>query len=263
MIDEVWEEIESSNYYFISNYGNIKSVDRCVERINTSKLGNTYTQSVFIKGQTLKLQESRSGYLKIRVGCIQEQYVHRLVAKGFVKGYKDGFVVNHIDGNKTNNYYKNLEWVSPSDNQKHSYEVLGNTSFGRCAIRFEGTVYAYDYKTNELVAVMCGNKEMREKGFDFRLVSAVLKGKRNKHKGCYFKKVYDAPSKSKQSSDITPSYKGVIKVCDVDGNLLYESTLAGLRDKGYTIQRIIDVIKGKAVKHKNLKFLLKEGFNER
>lgn len=33
--------------------------------------------------------------------------------------------VNHIDGNKANNHYSNLEWTSISDNIKHSYDTLG------------------------------------------------------------------------------------------------------------------------------------------
>ena len=47
--------------------------------------------------------------------------VHRLVAITFVTGRsKDKNIVNHIDQNKLNNHYKNLEWVSVKDNVRYS-----------------------------------------------------------------------------------------------------------------------------------------------
>ena len=46
---------------------------------------------------------------------------HRLVAENFVSGYFEGAVVNHKDGNKLNNHYSNLEWVTQQDNIKHYY----------------------------------------------------------------------------------------------------------------------------------------------
>lgn len=49
-------------------------------------------------------------------------YIHTLVAKIFVGGWEEGFVVNHIDGDKFNNNYQNLEWVSQQDNIVHSVE---------------------------------------------------------------------------------------------------------------------------------------------
>ena len=49
--------------------------------------------------------------------------LHRIVAKLFHgQDYQEGLVVNHIDGNKQNNFADNLEWVTQSDNIKHSYE---------------------------------------------------------------------------------------------------------------------------------------------
>ena len=49
--------------------------------------------------------------------------LHRIVAKLFHgQDYKEDLVVNHIDGNKLNNFADNLEWVTQSDNIKHSYD---------------------------------------------------------------------------------------------------------------------------------------------
>jgi hypothetical protein len=48
-------------------------------------------------------------------------FVHRLVAEYFIAPKKDNLQVNHIDGNKANNDFRNLEWVTPSQNTKHAY----------------------------------------------------------------------------------------------------------------------------------------------
>lgn len=47
---------------------------------------------------------------------------HRLVAKQFVINHKPNKynVVNHIDGNKQNNYFENLEWCTHSMNIQHA-----------------------------------------------------------------------------------------------------------------------------------------------
>jgi|LakMenE18May11ns_1017448.scaffolds.fasta_scaffold9665294_2 hypothetical protein len=52
--------------------------------------------------------------------------VHRLIALAFVANPLDKKFVNHKDGNKLNNHYTNLEWVTQSENELHSVRVLGN-----------------------------------------------------------------------------------------------------------------------------------------
>ena len=47
--------------------------------------------------------------------------VHRLVAICFVEG-DVSLTVNHIDGNKLNNVYTNLEFISAKDNIKHAWD---------------------------------------------------------------------------------------------------------------------------------------------
>lgn len=71
----------------------------------------------------LKLQSK--GYQMVGLtkddGTKANYYVHRLVAAAFCEGYEECLQVNHLDGNKSNNYYKNLEWVTRSENMIHAF----------------------------------------------------------------------------------------------------------------------------------------------
>ena len=113
-MEEVWTPLfEYEGYYMVSNFGEVKSVER--------KINNK-----IYKSHVLKLKDIR-GYKNVglsRDGKVKTKQVHRLVMLSFNynSDYKE-LQVNHIDGNKGNNKLDNLEWVTPSENQKHSYKM--------------------------------------------------------------------------------------------------------------------------------------------
>lgn len=99
--NEVW--IKYDNEYDVSCYGRVKH-----------NFKNHY--------RLLGGSKHKDGYIFVTLHGKQIP-LHRIVAKLFhEQDYKEGLVVNHIDGNKQNNFADNLEWVTQSDNIKHSYE---------------------------------------------------------------------------------------------------------------------------------------------
>ena len=105
---ETLVSINNASYYMVSNYGNVKSIDRTIVR----KDGKKY----LYKGQILKQQINNQGYSQISIvyddGKYRTIHVHRLVAEYFVPNPNSLPEVNHKDENKQNNYDWNLEWCN-------------------------------------------------------------------------------------------------------------------------------------------------------
>lgn len=76
----------------------------------------------------LSLQIDRNGYQSVQVGGRKGNrlLVHRMVAETHLSNTNSkSLQVNHKDYNRTNNNVTNLEWVSISENHKHSYQKPG------------------------------------------------------------------------------------------------------------------------------------------
>lgn len=125
-MEEIWKDIKGfEGYYQISSYGRVKRLPKKVLQSNGSFA--TYRERI------LK-QENLKGYLRVTLSLDNKQkrfYTHRLVAQHFIQNSNSKKYVNHIDGNKENNKISNLEWCTASENERHSYDVLGKINNNR------------------------------------------------------------------------------------------------------------------------------------
>lgn len=93
-----------------------KFVNERYEISNTGKLRNG--------NHILKGIVGNCGYVQysMYLGNYKRKYelAHRLVAKAFIENPDNKAEVNHIDCNRLNNNVENLEWVTHSENIRHS-----------------------------------------------------------------------------------------------------------------------------------------------
>lgn len=110
-------------YYEVSDEGCVRSLARVIDRVSGRR------GLLPVRARVLRQALTIHGYpfvILCRDGKRQRR-VHQLVACAFL-GSKptNKHIVNHIDGNKLNNCVSNLEWVTYSENTRHSVDVLGN-----------------------------------------------------------------------------------------------------------------------------------------
>ena len=70
--------------------------------------------------------QEKNGYIRVKIEnkClgIVRTTVHRLVAEAFIPNTDNKEEVNHINSIRNDNRISNLEWVTHSENMKHSYK---------------------------------------------------------------------------------------------------------------------------------------------
>lgn len=182
-----WVLIPNYPEYNMSDSGLVRSLTRMITQ--TSRHGTPMTRKY--EGTTVKQKINNHGYFQVVVRNQTQGSktinIHRLVAELFVDGKEDGLVVNHKDGNKLNNHWSNLEWVTTQRNIEHAFEIgLAEIPYGFESNACKGWVEAIN-AVGEIVATFAGEQQARSCGFTPAGVSSVLTGRQKKHRGLTFR----------------------------------------------------------------------------
>lgn len=166
-----YEDVE--DYYLFSNYGEIIS-------------------NIYKKVNYLKTRADNNGYASISLKTVdgKDRLVrpHRLVGLTFVDKYESHYtILNHIDENKMNANYDNLEWCD----QKY------NVNYGTAKKRSRETmlknkkkvkaVIAFNLETNEKTYFETIGDASRATLVGRSAISNICKGKQKSSKGYSFK----------------------------------------------------------------------------
>lgn len=125
--------------------------------------------------EVCKWSDNGNGYYSVGASG-KRIYVHRLVAEAYLKKpSEDHTQVNHIDGNKGNNHYTNLEWITPSNNIQHAHKeglMRGRVEYGSTTYRSEEDIVAV---YSDIVLNGMGITEAAKKhGFSRTTVSSFI-----------------------------------------------------------------------------------------
>ena len=138
---EEWKDIPGyEGLYQASTLGRIRTCEGKVTR--SARCSRRVWKQRIMK---LKCCRNRKGRQDYRVELWKDGEHHtflvsRLVALTWCDGYRDGFTVNHKNGDHLDNRAENLEWLSRGDNIRHGFangfypqaKLCGNYAYADC-----------------------------------------------------------------------------------------------------------------------------------
>ena len=156
----MWKDIPNCPKYECSNTGIIRNKHTFNELSKTINKNGYVEHCVSIDGKRKII------------------FPHRIVATLFVDNKSNKPMVNHIDGDKTNNDASNLEWCTNSENLRHANDVLGLKIGGRNKKPVLCVETGIIYPSCSHAAKAYGVHDSQ--------INAICHGKKKTAKGCHF-----------------------------------------------------------------------------
>lgn len=140
----------------------------------------------FKRNKWMKPRVDKDGYYQIGLynneGEQKWFYLHRAEYEAVSgKPIPEGMQVNHIDENKTNNHFDNLNLMTPKENNNWG------THNERVSKARRKRVQAFNKQGNLMYDFPSAQEAQRQMGFDNGHISECCKGKRKTHKGLIWK----------------------------------------------------------------------------
>lgn len=180
-MQEEWKQYKNTAYH-VSNTGYIMNM-------NTLKM--------------LATTKTRQGYMRLNLwhdGRSTNVAVHRLIAEVFLPNPENKQIVNHIDGNPSNNRLENLEWSTIQENVEHAYATGLSKRGEDCTV-----AKLTEAQVLEIIECMRNSQTVAQTAKQFNMsaaaISNIWNGKTWKHL------IREKPA--------TKNYKGKLKVTDV------------------------------------------------
>jgi hypothetical protein len=152
---EVWLPILNfENRYLVSNMGRVWALRKEVSSNTKITKRSKNQRKTHIEGHFIKPYNINGTYKQVCLcnGKTYKKSVHRLVATAFIPNTKNYPVVNHKNGNPSDNRIENLEWCTQGENLKHSFRVLGRkpskTNLGKTRSMSNNAVIIHQYNIN-------------------------------------------------------------------------------------------------------------------
>lgn len=163
MFNEIWKDIpDYDGLYQVSNYGKIRTCKKHGPGINTGCW------------KIMTPQKNWNGYLRVSLfknGKRKNYRMHRLVWEIFNGPIPDGYEVNHINEDKTDNRIDNLNLLIRKE----------NINYGECVKKRSNTkkkhIMQYDLEGNELCEWWSTKDVMKELGYISTIVSNCCLGR--------------------------------------------------------------------------------------